>query len=262
MSIISDFSRPGTSTDYLVEFLEQLDNLPASRTRRTAITQRMAIRPGHKVLDLGCGIGGVTFQLADLTGPTGLAAGVDINPALLDVATRRARNRSGLEFRSGDAAAIPYPAGFFDAAYSERMFLYLPDRLAALHELRRVVKPGGQVWLIDTDFDATAIYSSHPELTRKMLAILAAAIPNRNSARELPALAKKAGLLDVRFETFAVNTSHPFQVHAMSGVLAEAVARGVITKSDLDTWQSEQAALNASGDFLHAWLFVLAVGTV
>lgn len=107
-----------------------------------------------------------TFPIADLTGPTRLAAGVDISSVLIAVAQHRAANRPGLEFRIGEACAIPYRNGFFDVARSERVFLYLPDRLAAIREMKRVVKPGGLVCLIDTDVDSTAIYSTKPALTR------------------------------------------------------------------------------------------------
>ena len=60
--------------------------------------------------------------------------------------------------------------------------------------MMRVTKPGGRVVLMDTDIDCTAIHSTNPALTRKMTSIMAASLPNPNSARELPALAKQAGL--------------------------------------------------------------------
>ena len=53
-----------------------------------------------------------------------------------------------MEFRVGEACAIPYPDGFFDAGRCERVFLYVPDRLAAIQEMRRVLKPGGRVAVI------------------------------------------------------------------------------------------------------------------
>jgi ubiquinone/menaquinone biosynthesis C-methylase UbiE len=81
----------------------------------------MRLAAGHKVLDLGCGIGGATFLLADLTGPTGLATGVDVSSALIDIAKRQAANQPGLEFRCGNAHAIPYSNGLFDVAYCERV---------------------------------------------------------------------------------------------------------------------------------------------
>ena len=262
MAEISNFTQPDTSPAYFIDFLDFLDNHPDVKNVRTVTASRMNLAPGHKVLDLGCGVGGATLLLAELTGPTGLAAGLDVSSALIDVATRRTVNRPGIEFGVGDACGIPYPDGFFDVARSERVFLYLPDRLAAIREMKRVVKPGGRVCLMDTDFDATAIYSAKLALTRKMTSIIAASMPNPNSARDLPALARQAGLKDVKTETFAVTTPHEFFVHAMAGSLFKAAEDGAVPRSEVDEWLGEQSSFHASGDFFQMWFLVFVQGTV
>lgn len=261
MAEIGNFTQPDTSPTYFIDFLDFLDNHADVKNFRAETVKRMNLAGGHKVLDVGCGIGGATFPLADITGPSGLAAGVDISSALIGVATGRATNRSGLEFRVGDACAIPYPDGFFDVARTERVFLYLPDRLAAIREMKRVVKPGGRVCLIDTDVDCTAIYSANAALTRKMTSIVAASMPNPNSARELPALARQAGLKDIRTETFALTTPHEFFLRVVSGALSKAVADGLVPRSEVDQWLGEQASLHARGDFFQMWFFVLVTAT-
>jgi ubiquinone/menaquinone biosynthesis C-methylase UbiE len=174
-----------------------------------------------------------TFLIWDLTEPTGLAAGVDVSSALIDVAKHRAGAKPRIEFRIGDACAIPYPDSYFEGARCERVFLYLPDRVGAIQEMKRVVKSGGRVCLIDTDFDSIAIYSTNRALTRKMTSIIAESIPNPDPARELPALATHAGLKNIQVESFAVSE-----------------------------WLGEQAALHARGEFYQAWLFVMVTGTV
>jgi ubiquinone/menaquinone biosynthesis C-methylase UbiE len=263
MAEISQFTQPDTSPSYFIDFLDFLDQQENIRTLRAEGAKRMQIAAGQKVLDLGCGIGGATFLVADLTGPQGLAAGVDVSSALIDVAKQRAGARPGIEFRIGDACAIPYPDGCFDAARSERVFLYLPDRIGAIQEMKRVVKPGGRVCLIDTDIDSTAIYSANPILTRKMTSIVAASMPNPNSARELPALARKAGLEDIQVDTFSITSPHGFLVRSMSDSLLKAADQGVArTKEEVAEWLGEQAALQARGDFFQAWLFVMVTGTV
>jgi len=262
MSRIGNFTRPDTAPTYFIDFLDFLDRYADVKNFRSEAAKRMELVAGVKVLDLGCGIGGAAFPLAGITGPNGLVAGVDISSALIEVAKRRAAGLPGIEFRVGDANAIPYPSGFFDVARTERVFLYLPDRLAAIREMKRVVKPGGQVWLMDTDVDSTAIYSTKPALTRKMTSIVAASMPNPNSARELPALAKQADLKDIKIETFAMATPHEFFVRAMAGSLSKAAEDGAVPLSEVDEWLSEQALLHASGDFFQMWLFVLVRGTV
>jgi ubiquinone/menaquinone biosynthesis C-methylase UbiE len=262
MAELSKFTQPNESPGYFIDFLNFLDNHEEIRKLRIETTKRMQVVAGQKILDLGCGIGGATFLIADLTGPAGLVAGVDVSSALIDAAKHRARSWPGIEFRVGDACAIPYPDGYFDAARSERVFLYLPDRLGAIHEMQRVVRPGGRVSLLDTDIDSTAIYSTNPAMTRKMTSIVAALMPNPNSARELPALSKRAGLKNINIETFAITSPYEFLVRVMTDSLVKAAESGIITRTEVDEWLGEQAAIHASGDFFQAWLFVLVTGTV
>jgi ubiquinone/menaquinone biosynthesis C-methylase UbiE len=262
MAELSKFTQANESPEYFIEFLNFLDNQEEISKLRTEAAKRMRVLAGQKVLDLGCGIGGATFLIADLTGPTGLAAGVDASSALIDAAKLRAKGRPEIEFRVGDACAIPYPDGYFDAARSERVFLYLPDRVSAIREMRRVVKPGGRICLIDTDIDSTAIYSTNPALTRKLTSIVAASLPNPNSGRELPALSKQAGLRNIDIATFAVTSTYEFMVRVMTDSLTKAAESGVVTRAEVVEWLGEQEALNANGDFFQAWLFVLVTGTV
>ncbi len=262
MAEIGEFTQPDASPTYFIDFLDFLDKREAIQNLRAETAKRLRLAPGHKVLDMGCGIGGATFPLAQVTGSAGLAAGVDISSAMIEVATRRVNGVAGMEFRVGEACAIPYADNFFDSARCERVFLYLPDRLAAIHEMKRVVKAGGLISLMDTDVDSTAVYSKKLALTRKMTSIVAATMPNPNSARELPALARQAGLKDIKTETFAITTPHEFFLKVMAGSLAKAVEEGNAARAEVDEWLKEQASLAASGDFFQAWYFVLVTGTV
>jgi arsenite methyltransferase len=263
MAQVSQFTQPDTSPAYFVDFLDYLDQQVPIRNFRREAANRLHVGAGSKVLDLGCGIGGATFLLADLTGPAGLAAGVDVSSALVDIARQRAGARSGIEFRTGDASAIPYADHHFDAARSERVFLYLPDRIRALEEMKRVVKPGGRVCVIDTEFDSVAIHSRNRALTRKMTALVADSITNPNSARDLPALARQVALKDLQVETFALETPYEFFERVMIGALWKAADSGAgTTRDEVGEWLKEQAALQGSGDFFQAWLFVMVTGTV
>jgi ubiquinone/menaquinone biosynthesis C-methylase UbiE len=262
MSQIGKFTQPDASPAYFIEFLEFLDKREDIRHVRAQAAKGLNLAAGHKVLDLGCGIGGATFPLAEITGPTGLAAGVDISAAMVEAASRRVNGRAGIEFQRGEACSIPYPDKFFDAARSERVFLYLPDRLGAIQEIKRVVKPDGRVCLIDVDLDCTAVYSKKPALARKLTSIVAASMPNANSARDLPALARQAGLKDVKTEVSAISTPYEFFLRVMAGTLTSAAEQGIVSRAEVDEWLQEQALLKESGDFFQLWFMVVVCGTV
>lgn len=262
MSLIGKFTQPDSSPPYFIDFLDFLDRQEQIRNLRSEAAKRLNLNAGQKALDLGCGIGGATFPMAEITGSTGLAVGVDISAAMIEAATKRANGRAGVEFKVGEAGAIPFPDKFFDAARCERVFLYLPDRGRAILEMIRVVKPGGRIILMDTELDSTAVYSKKLALTRKMTSIVAATMPNANSARDLPWLARQAGLKDVKAETFAISTPHKFFLKVMAGSLAAVVEKGIVPAAEVEEWLEEQAGLEAQGDFFQAWLFVLVSGTV
>lgn len=262
MSKIAGFTQPDSSPEYFIDFLAFLDRQDSIRNIREAGAKRMNLSPGHKVLDLGCGIGGATFPIADIVGPAGLAAGVDISAAMVEAARKRAGNRPGIQFQVGNATAIPFPDKFFDSARCERVFLYLPDRLTAIHEMKRVVKSGGRICLIDTELDSTAIYSKNPQLTRKMTTFVAASMPNGNSARDLPALAREAGLKDVQTECFALATPYEFFVRVAQGTLVKAAESGALPASEVEEFLTEQQSLHNRGEFYQMWLMTVVSGTV
>lgn len=101
------------------------------------------IEPGESVLDVACGTGAVTRAAADRSGG-GRVTGLDVNPAMLAVARRV---RPDLDWREGDAAALPFEGGSYDRVLSQAALMFFPDRVAALREMGRVAGPGGTVTL-------------------------------------------------------------------------------------------------------------------
>lgn len=111
-----------------------------------AVVEAADLRAGEAVLDVGCGAGATTFAAAWRVGPQGRAVGVDISPALLALARRRA-GEDGLEgvaFLQADAQAHAFAAEF-DAIVSRFGVMFFPDPVAAFANLRTALKPGGRL---------------------------------------------------------------------------------------------------------------------
>lgn len=100
------------------------------------------LEPGHSVLDVACGTGIVARTAADLVATEGKVVGLDLNEAMLAVAHRV---RPDIEWRQGDASALPFPDGSFDAVLCQMALMFFPDRARALQEMTRVLRPGGTV---------------------------------------------------------------------------------------------------------------------
>ncbi len=108
------------------------------------------LRPGSKILDLGCGPGSVTLGVAGEC-PGYEIYGVDISPEALTIARRNMDNEkaANVTFAEGDAKRLDFGDGFFDGAYCLNMLHHLENPVTALRELKRVVKGGGIVSAAD-----------------------------------------------------------------------------------------------------------------
>jgi ubiquinone/menaquinone biosynthesis C-methylase UbiE len=111
------------------------------------------VAPGMTCLDLGCGGGDVTLQLAALTGPQGQVTGVDMDETKLDLAQQAAK-RDGLEIVQFRRLNVQdwIEESQYDCIYSRFLLTHLADPLQVLHQMLQAVRPGGLVLIEDIDF--------------------------------------------------------------------------------------------------------------
>jgi SAM-dependent methyltransferase len=102
-------------------------------------------RPGESVLDVGCGLGPTTIELARRIKPGGRAVGLDLSATMLEAARRRAVGIDNIEFVVGDAASHVFPAPFADLLFSRFGIMFFGDPVAAFANLRRALKPGARI---------------------------------------------------------------------------------------------------------------------
>jgi SAM-dependent methyltransferase len=109
------------------------------------------LQPGERVVDIGCGAGIDSLIAAKMVGPAGLVIGVDMTPAMLAMA-RQSVSEAGagnVEIREGLAESLPVPDGWADVVISNGVLNLLADKLAALQEMARVLKPTGRLQIGD-----------------------------------------------------------------------------------------------------------------
>ncbi len=130
---------------------------------------QLGLCAGQRLLDVGCGLGDATLALAADLARDGEVVGVDISAAMIAGAQARARGqRCRVHFCTGDALGLDESDDHFDVVRSERTLQWLSDPAAAVAEMARVVRPGGLVSLIDTDWSTFEIDVGDEDLARRV----------------------------------------------------------------------------------------------
>ncbi len=125
-----------------------------------AVIDRLHLRVGERVLDVGCGISTTPIMLANAVGPDGEVVGVDTLEAALDVVRADANRPSNVRFLHGDVETYPFAPASFDVAFSRFGVMFFSDPVAAFANIGRALRPNGRLgfvcWraLADNELDA------------------------------------------------------------------------------------------------------------
>ena len=156
-----------------------------------------SLKPDMHILDIGCGPGTITADLAALV-PQGRVVGLDYKPAILEQAQALADKRGfqNIEFVVGDIHALDYPDGTFDVVHAHQVLQHIGDPIQGLQEMRRVAKPGGIVAVRESDYEGF-IWSPYSEglneWKRLYLKVARSNGGEPNAGRHLLSWARKAG---------------------------------------------------------------------
>jgi len=170
-----------------------------------ALLDRVGLRPGQSVIDLGCGPRGILDMLAERVAPAGRVVGLDADPAHTAMAAEFAARRglSGVEIITADARSTGLGTGTFDLVHARTLLINLPDPAGAAAEMLRLARPGGWVASLESDIEYARCYPPHSAVDR-LCEIFTVAF-RRNGAdpwigRRVQELFRQAGLENVQAE--------------------------------------------------------------
>lgn len=250
------------------------ESVMRSHRRRTAensaayLTGKLA--SGMSLLDVGCGPGTITADLAERVAP-GRVTAVDALAGTLAEARRTAVGRAlgNVTFAVADVQALGFPGGTFDVVHAHQVLQHVADPVLALREMRRVCAPGGIVAARDSDYAAMTWYPAVPELDEWLALYRRVARANGgepDAGRRLHTWARQAGFTEVTCTASAWCFATPEERAWWSGTWSErvtksdlarqAVARGMATGADLERlaegWQQWGAADGGWFALLHS----------
>jgi SAM-dependent methyltransferase len=221
---------------------------------------RLALVDGDFVLDVGCGTGEDARTIAARAQGVSVV-GVDTSEDKIREARAHALGLPRpVDFRVGDAYALPFEGATFDACRADRVFHHLVDPPKALAEMVRVTRPGGRVVVSDTDYDTLVVEAVDLELTRRILAHHADRMESGRIGRKLPGLFLDAGLRSIAVTPYAaVATEYDEDVLKLCDKAERAAAGGVIGAADARRWVESLIEADRSGRFVCGQI-VLTVG--
>jgi SAM-dependent methyltransferase len=199
-------------------------------------------RTGH-VLEVGCGPGFVTRMLRKLVPDCHISA-VDHDPIYASLVAKESADDPNVTVTVASADALPFRSGFFDGALLRLVLQHVPDPLAVLREVRRVLRPNGVVLVVDVDHDASAVTDPplphDTSLRNGLLRWQRASGGNRRVGRHLPSLLTTAGFADVSIDAVAAHSAVDDRAALVEVIAVVEHLLPAMVNAEMQPWQAEE----------------------
>lgn len=236
---------------------------PEVVNQRRVTLETLSVEPGQHVLDVGCGSGFLTYELAKLVGDKGEVAAIDKSEAMIEATLERCAGMQQVSAQTADIGSLPFEENQFNAVTCTQVLLYVEDVNKAISELVRVTKTGGRVAILETDWRGAIMHSNHPEISDAIFAAWDKSVPSPNLPRRLSSLMREAGLEVTHSEAIPLlNTEfdpNNFSVSSLNWLSGNAYKQGSISKEQSAEWRDDLAELGDRGQYffcVNRFLFV------
>lgn len=236
---------------------------PEVVAQRHEIMRRLDLKPGEHVLDIGAGPALLTQEMATAVGPGGRVVGVDLSSAMLTMGRLRCAAQSWVELIEADAATLPFTPSTFDAAVAAQVYEYVGDLAHALSEARRVLRPGGRLLVLDTDWDAIVWNTSDRSRTTRMLTAWKEHLVHPHLPRTLARRLKEAGFVVEDIGVFTMVNSEYGEHTVSHGLIALMAAfvpgRHGLSEAEVAAWVADLRELGSADNYffsLNRYLFL------
>ena len=248
-------------------YLDETDALLRSLKHQTYALMRIEI--GDTVLDLGCGPGIDTVRLAGLIGTSGRVIGIDADPAMIELAEKRAKflGVGGTTTHlHADASAIPLPDNSVNAARSERLFQHLEDPASVLKELRRILCPGARLILMDADHGTWSTGTVEQDIERRFARFFVdTQMRNGYVGRDLAYHLQQAGFVEIETTIdsgILTDYAQWRRLFCIDDAERQALQAGVVTEFEMRRLHADLQKRDGDGTFYSSEAVVIASARV
>jgi SAM-dependent methyltransferase len=245
----------------LSAYLDEATALAPILAGKQARVDRLA-RPGQQVLDVGCGVGDVVGLMAQAVGTSGLAVGLDLSDALLEIARER---NPGAEFVLGDATTLPFPDDSFDGTQAERILQHVVDPVRALQEMVRVTRPGGTIILVEPDWGSVLLDAGAETTADRVARAVEQRIRHPHVGRKLRRWMAIAGMYDISVDIEAhvvADFGLARRMLLIDETINELARAGADDAAALTSWSAQAEADGRAGRFTAMLCLFVASGRV
>lgn len=247
--------------------LERMYSSPQVVAQRARFREVLAPRAGETGLDVGCGLAHLALDLAQEVAPGGRIIALDNSEHMVGEASARVA-AAGLDdavaVRQGDATALDLPDASVDFVVAAQVYSYVPDVARAVAEAARVLRPGGRLAVLETDWDLCTYESTDPLLTRRVLDARAQHFAHPHLPRQLHRLLHAAGLGLSRCEVVPlIETRYDAESFgaAMLPVARAAALKSGIDAAAVERWVADIRSRTAEGEYFFAAFRFVFVAT-
>ncbi|WP_084474366.1 methyltransferase domain-containing protein [Deinococcus pimensis] len=233
------------------DYLHDAQNVLEHVKRRSFAA--LALRGGERVADVGAGTGVDAVALARLVGPTGRVYAVDNDAEFTAAYVTTGVLDAGVYPLHADAQDLPFEDEALDAVRAERLLLHVSNALSAVRQFHRVLKPGGRVVLLESDFASLSVNTSLPHVERVLRSVAVTdALRNGMAGRRLTEYLQDASFRDVSVESFAFSTRDERLARRL--LVFDALERsardaGRLTHAEVFAWREDLRARHDGGRF-------------
>ena len=232
---------------------ERIYMTPEIIRQRAATMEAIHLQAGERVIDVGCGPGLLTLEMALAVGEKGRVLGIDNSEPMLRLAHTRCEGLDQVRIEGGDVTRIKQENGCFDAVTCIQVLLYVAAVREALAEMRRVLRRGGRIAIMETDWSGTVLNSSNEALTRKIIGSWDLETPNPRLPAQLGPLLSGQGFDSIQVRAIPIiNTSFDadgFSAQLLKQFADSAQKFGVSDESETAEWLEDLRRLGEEGAY-------------
>ncbi len=236
--------------DIEAERIERYEEMFVWRDGQQILLQPSELEPGQTVLDVGCGPGFFAGGLADLVSPGGKVHGVDINARFVEDANARAVEDDRLQFHHITGHELPFEEATFDRVICKNVLEYVPDVAATLGEVHRVLKPGGRVQIIDSDWGFVIVEPWSKETVDRFFEAAGPAFNERYIGRRAGGYLADAGFVEVNVRLSPFVDQSGRGLHVLRNMASYISTFDTLPADEVESLLSEVEDSLAEGRFL------------